>query len=187
MHFACPSKVDRAESSSLSAPRNGGHRPSQSGGGGQDEEGGGLLPGGGVEPRLAKLEDDGGGDTGPRHPSAAVARDSYARERSASELGHDAAARLLQSRYRGYRLRKRGGVGGVESGTSSHEEEEEEEEEEDGRQLYTTRPAAGSSGMDAECSVLDLEVRYSSTALQQLYGIACGELHGFFGVCAVSV
>lgn len=153
--------MDKAELSSLSVPRNGSHRPSQSGGGGHDEEGGGVLPGGGVEPRLAKLEDDGGGDAGLRHPSAAVARDSYARARSTSELGHDAAARLLQSRYRGYRLRKYGGLGSVVSGTSSHEEQEEDE-----RHLHTTRPAAGRSGMDGKCSVLDLEVRCSITALR---------------------
>ena len=133
-------KVDKAESLSV---RNEGHRPSQSGGA-QGEEG--LLPHE-VEPRLAKLEDD-SGEAGPRHPSSAVARDSYARTRSASELGHDAAACLLQSRYRGYRLRKYGGLGGVISGTSSDQEE---------RSHDTLRPAAGSV-VDAKCSVLDLEV-----------------------------
>lgn len=156
-------KVDKAqESSSLSAPRNGSQEhPSQRGGGGaQDDEQGGRLPGGGVEPRLAKLEDGGGGggggEAGPHHPSSAVARDSYARTRSTGERGRDAAACLLQSRYRGYRLRKYGGAGGVVSGTSSEQEEGGEE-----RQHDALRPAPGSV-VDAKCSVLDLEVRYST-------------------------
>lgn len=154
-------KVDKAESLST---RNGSHhqRPSHRDGGGQDQEGL-LLPdrGGETEPRLAKLEeedDDDDGEAGPpRHPSSAIARDSYARTRSTSNLGRDAAARLLQSKYRGYRLRRYGGggLGSVISGTDSSDDQ--------GERTHGVSLRAGAGGaMGGKCSVLDLEVWYGN-------------------------
>lgn len=77
----------------------------------------------GVEPRLASLETHGDENEGDgdetelhHHPSSTIVRDSGARAGPAtSRLGRDAAASLLQSRFRGYRTRKGwagGGVGG---------------------------------------------------------------------------
>lgn len=90
-----------------------------SGGGGKRSD----PPGQGVEPRLASFETHGdenecdGGERGlHHHPSSTIVRDSGARAGPAtSRLGRDAAASLVQSRFRGYRTRKGwvgGGVGG---------------------------------------------------------------------------
>lgn len=66
---------------------------------------------GGIEPRFATQVNN-GNEAGLHHPSSAVARDTYTRTRSASALGRDGAATLLQSRFRGYHARKHGNPGG---------------------------------------------------------------------------
>eukprot|EP00752_Nemacystus_decipiens_P007715 g6898.t1 len=79
-------------------------------------------PGDGIEPRLASVEAQGEGSDGDRgegglqhHPSSTVVKDSGARAGPAiGRLGRDAAASLLQSRFRGYRTRK--GIGGRDGG-----------------------------------------------------------------------
>lgn len=152
-------KVDKAESRST---QNGNHhpRPSHRSGGGQNEEDI-LIPagGGGIEPRVAKLEEgdnsDGAVAGTPCHPSSAVARDSYARAPSTNSLGRDAAACLLQSRYRGYRLRKYGGGVSLRGGMPGRDSSDGQEERARGATPFCSE--AGRA-MDGKCSVLDLEV-----------------------------
>lgn len=91
----------------------------------------------GVEPRLANLDDANNVDSGLHHPSSVIAHDTDARR--PSTLGHDSAATLLQSRFRGYHLRKGGGIGG--RGNK--------------KMVATSSPSDGGT----RCSVLDLEVR----------------------------
>lgn len=91
----------------------------------------------GVEPRLAKLDDANNAHSGLHHPSSVVARDTDVR--GPSTLGRDSAATLLQSRFRGYHLRKGGGIGGRGS-----------------NKMVAT---ISRSGGGTSCSVLDLEVR----------------------------
>lgn len=119
------------------------------GGGGGDERSG--PSGDGVEPRLASLEthgDEHGGDGGEtelhHHPSSTVVRDSGARAGPATRLGRDAAASLLQSRFREYRTRKKwvgGGFGGGDGVDGSNAE------------------GGGGGGVSSgKCSLLELEV-----------------------------
>lgn len=125
-------KVDAAAAfSDPKGDHTSGNRPTQGdsiGGEGGEE---------GVEPRLANLDDASNADFGLHHPSSVVARDTDARRPSA--IGRDSAATLLQSRFRGYRFRKGGDIGGG------------------GRKETVTRSSP--SGGETRHSVLDLEVR----------------------------
>ncbi|CAM9771908.1 unnamed protein product, partial [Ectocarpus sp. 6 AP-2014] len=131
--------------------------------------GGGVGPKGeGVEPRIANLDNDNdnrnrdgsGNGTGlappNQHPSSTVARDSQARIGSAGGgVGRDAAASLVQSRFRGYRTR-RGlvGGGGAEGLTAGGK---------GGAGGQSDGVSAGDGGLvdgvegKEKCSVLDLE------------------------------
>lgn len=99
-----------------------------------------------VEPCLAKLEDDGNG-AGVYHPSSAVGRKTSVIMRSASDLGSDAAATFLQSRFRGYLHRKHGGPAGHIPGAVNSERRTSD---------------------DGRYSVLDLEVHCSKENMNNL-------------------
>lgn len=158
-------KIDAAEA--LSGRRGGG-----AGGGG---EGGGrsVGNGGGVEPRLADFHDGDGAHGSQQgvlnqHPSSTVVRDSQARAGQATggRLGPDAAASLLQSRFRDYRIRKGGaaggggdGVDGVGEGGGGGEGGGDRGGENGpitGEAATSVAEGAGDSGR--KCSLLDLEV-----------------------------
>lgn len=136
----------------------------------------------GVEPRLASLEIDenvdcGGGDGGNetglsvhphQHPSSTVARDSRAR---VPGLGRDAAASLVQSRFRGYRARRNGGAGGGITGGGIAGGRDRVDgpiagetaiNGEGGKRERQAGSGGGRGGSSEKCSILDLEVGSSS-------------------------
>lgn len=125
-------------------------------------------------------DDDGGGNrTGQmlphQHRSSTVARDSGARVEPPARLEPEAAASLVQSRFRGYRTRKgfvggglaRGGceptVGGKGAARGGGKwQEGMEAEEVDGG----AGGSGGGGGGTGKCSLLDLEVRIVVVARQ---------------------
>lgn len=119
-----------------------------------DGDGGRSDPSGdGIEPRLASLEIHGDEDEGDgaetglhHHPSSTVVRDSSARAGpTTSRLGRDAAASLLQSRFRGYRTRKGWVEGGVSGGRGGADD--------------PNADGGGGGGVGSgKCSLLELEV-----------------------------
>lgn len=134
--FLSMKKVDAAEALSCG------------GGGGRGSD----PSGDGVEPRLASLETHGDinegsvSETGLHNcPSSTVVRDSGARAGpTTSRLGREAAASLLQSRFRRYRTRK-GWIGGGVGGRGGV----------DG----LNAEGGGSGGVSSgKCSLLELEV-----------------------------
>lgn len=130
----------------------------------------------GIEPRLADLNNTEGETTRAdelvqptgnhdHHPSYSMSRDSGARGPSA--LGHDDAATLLQSRVRGYSVRRhfggtnnvtkeRGGSsGGAIDGAAKVEKRNVGDNETDGAALEGENTIMDGRG---ECPVLELEV-----------------------------
>lgn len=135
----------------------------------------------GVEPRSASLENDenvgdgGGGGANEaglslhphQHPSSTVARDSLAR---VAGLGQHAAASLVQSRFRGYRARRKGGTEGSISGVHGRADgpiagEAAINAWEGGWERHG-RSGGGEGANSEKCSILDLEVRNSALAYQ---------------------
>lgn len=111
--------------------------------------------GGRIEPRLVDLDDGNTVRRGIHNASSAVSRDTGARGPSA--LGPDSAATLLQSSFRGYRLRRGGGgVGGFDEGrNTSPGTRDREDDNEAGDGTSCTAADSGYKGP----SVLEVEVR----------------------------